>query len=203
MMRALLKDEQGATVLEFAFILLPMCVLLIGGLDLGYQSYARTMMQAALNDAARRATVENPQFSASGETTEAKIEAMIGEMVGHIAVDAEINVTRQSYFEFSDVGNSEKLMTDHNDNGEYDEEDGDCWEDANYNGQYDVDAGITGGGNANDVVFYSAAIAMPRLFPTDAFLPLPDTIEMTLETAVRNQPYGNQGAPVIVCGEED
>lgn len=202
-MRALFRDEQGVTIIEFAIILLPMCVLLIGGLDLAHQSYVRTLMQASLNDAARRATVENPQFNASGETTEAKIEAMIGEVLTPLAPDAEITVTRQSYYEFSDVGNAEKLMTDHNDNGQFDEADGDCWEDANHNGIYDLDGGLSGGGMSNDVVFYTADISMPRLFPGDAFLPLPATIDMSLETAVRNQPYGNQTTPVIVCAEAD
>jgi len=197
------NDDSGATIVEFALLLMPMCLLLIGGFDLGYQSYIRTVMQGALNDAARRAAVESPQFSTSGNDLEEKIETYIAKAVDSVAVDPVITVTQQSYFEFSQVGKPETLMTDVNDNGEFDAEDGDCWEDANGNGEYDMDAGASGKGNANDVVFYTADITVPRLFPIDAFLPVSGDIVMTLETAIRNQPYDNQPVPAVVCAEAE
>ncbi|WFL76641.1 pilus assembly protein [Altererythrobacter arenosus] len=193
------RDEGGATVVEFALVALPMILLLVGGLDLGYQSYARSVMQGALNDAARKASVQNPEFDSEGDTIEEQVENEIRDLVGTVALDAEIKVTQKSFFEFSDIGNPEKLMTDVNRNGQFDEEDGDCWEDANDNGEYDTDAGTEGRGGSNDVVFYSAEIAMPRLLPLDSLIDVPSTIEMTLESAVRNQPYGNQPTPPVIC----
>ena len=62
---------------------------------------------------------------------------------------------------------------------------------------------VRGGGNANDVVFYTATVSMDRLFPIDAFLPVGDNIQMSLETAVRNQPYASQAAPVVLCADGD
>ena len=56
----LARAEQGSTLVEFALILTPLCVLLIGGMDLAYTSYVRTLMQGALDEAARKATVESP-----------------------------------------------------------------------------------------------------------------------------------------------
>ena len=47
----------------------------------------------------------------------------------------------KNYYEFSGVGKPEKLTTDHNSNGQYDEDDGDCWEDVNDNENYDLSAG--------------------------------------------------------------
>ena len=130
-LRRLKADQQGATIVEFAFVAAPMCLLLLGGLDLGYQSYVRSTMQGSLNDAARKAAVRDPNFTVAGDTVEEKVETYIKGVTEKVAVNATINVSQKSYFDFSDVGNPEKLMTDINGNGQYDEFDGDCFEDAN------------------------------------------------------------------------
>ncbi|MFT6474529.1 MAG: Flp pilus assembly protein TadG, partial [Qipengyuania sp.] len=63
-------DERGATIVEFAFVVGPMLLLLMGGLELGYNSYVRSTMQGALNDAARTAAVEFPIINVPGSTVE-------------------------------------------------------------------------------------------------------------------------------------
>lgn len=200
-LRRLASDEQGATIVEFAIIALPMCTLLLGGLDLGYQSYVRSTLQGSLNDAARKAAVRDPNFIVAGDTVEEKVQNYIKGVTNKIARNATITVSQKSYFDFSDVGNPEKLMTDVDGNGQYDEFDGDCFEDANNNGAFDTDAGVDGRGGANDVVFYSANISMPRLLPWHNFVPgVSDTIDMKLETAVRSQPYGTQATAPVICG---
>lgn len=199
-LRRLAADTRGATIVEFAAIALPMCVLLVGGLDLAHQSYVRTVMQGALNDAARRAAVERPDLSGGGVTIEEQVESTIKEVVGPIAADAEIDVDQKSYFDFNSIKNPEKLMTDVNANGEFDEADGDCWEDTNENGEFDLDGGSEGRGGASDVVFYRAQVTMPRLF-SGAMFGKAGLIEMNLETAVRNQPYGNQETAPVICAE--
>lgn len=196
----LAREEQGATIVEFALLSIPLIAILLGGIDLGYQQYTRSLMQGALNDAARIAAVEDPDIAYSGDTVEEQVENLVREVAGSIARDADIEVSLKSYFEFSDVGNPETLMTDHNGNGQYDEDDGDCWEDFNDNGEFDIDAGTDGLGGADDVVFYTAEISMPRLVPLHNFVNVPENIEMTLETAIRNQPYAAQATPAVLCG---
>ena len=39
------RDEDGAAIIEFAFVAGPMVLLLLGGLELGYNSYVRSTMQ--------------------------------------------------------------------------------------------------------------------------------------------------------------
>ena len=39
--KRLRKEEQGAAIIEFAFVLTPLMLFLLGGLDLGYQAYLR------------------------------------------------------------------------------------------------------------------------------------------------------------------
>ncbi len=194
------RDDRGAAIVEFALVLGPMVLLLMGGLELGYDSYIRATMQGALNDAARTAAVETPVIHASGTTVETQVENLIKQTVDTLAPNATIVVTQKSYFDFSAIGNPEKLMTDHNGNGQFDAADGDCWEDANGDGDYDADAGVSGNRSGDDVVLYTATISAPRLLPIDAFLPgLASTIDMTVETAVRNQPYSQQATPAVVC----
>jgi Flp pilus assembly pilin Flp len=198
--RRLRGEERGATIVEFALICGPMLLLLVGGLELGYNSYVRATMQGALNDAARTAAVEFPIIDVEGDTVEEQVETLIKETVQHVAPNATVSVTQKSYFDFSDIGNPEKLMTDNNGNGQFDAGDGDCFEDANGNGEYDTDAGKTGNGGADDVVLYTANVSAPRILPLDGFLPdIGPTIDYTLTTAVRNQPYDQQATAAVIC----
>ena len=199
--RSIAQSEEGVTVVEFAILAVPMMILLIGGLDLAYTSYVRSVMQGALNKAARQAAVENPRISSAGANVPEQVANSIKEIVGLVAVDADIEVTQSSFFDFSRIGNPERLMRDVNGNGRFDAGTGDCWEDANFNGSFDTDAGSSGRGGATDVVFYKADISMPRLFPLHAFTPVSPTVRMSLETAVRNQPYTQQRTPPTLCSD--
>ena len=124
-MRSLRADDRGATIVEFAMVALPLSILIMGGIDLGHQTYIRSTMQGALNDAARRAAVQDPQFAASGATTEEQVTNTILRQLEPIAPNAEIVVTQANFYDFSGIGNPEKLMTDVNGDGTYDEGDGD------------------------------------------------------------------------------
>ena len=195
-------DQRGATIVEFAVIAMPMCVLLMGGLELGYNSYVRSTLQGALHDAARVAAVENPILVTEGDTVEEQVANMIKDTVAHVAPNAVVDVDQKSYFEFSSIGEPEKLMTDNNGNGKYDASDEDCFEDANGNGTFDPDSGKSGtNGGADDVVLYTAKVSAPRILPLDRLVPgVSEKVEYTLRAAVRNQPYGQQPTAPVICG---
>ncbi len=200
--RRLGRDQRGATIVEFAVIAMPMCVLLMGGLELGYNSYVRSTLQGALHDAARVAAVENPILATEGDTVEEQVANMIKETVAHVAPNAVVDVDQKSYFEFSSIGEPEKLMTDNNGNGKYDASDEDCFEDANGNGTFDPDSGKSGtNGGADDVVLYTAKVSAPRILPLDRLVPgVSEKVEYTLRAAVRKQPYGQQPTAPVICG---
>lgn len=199
-LRRFRRDQRGAAAVEFALVLTPLLIILMGGLEFAYVSYVRSLAQGALNDAARLASVEDPALTSEGETTEEQVKNYISGMVTLVAVDEVVITSQSNYTDFSDIGNPEKLMTDHDKDGEYDETDGDCFEDMNGNGDFDLDAGSDGIGGASDVVFYQANVAMPRLFPIDKFLSVGSASNFTLRTAVRSQPYGVQAASPVICG---
>lgn len=196
------RDSRGATLPEFAFIIGPLCVLLLGGLDLGYQSYLRSMVQGALNDVSRSGSMEAPDFNCEGDSIPEQIRCAIETRNNVVAPGATYTISTRNFYEFSGVGRSEKLVTDHNKNGQYDP--GDCWENLDWeeegdNPQFDTDAGREGIGGADDVVFYEVTVTMPRLFPMGGFLGVANEYNITARSAIRNQPYARQVAPPTVC----
>ena len=199
--RSLRSDTAGATLVEFAFVAPVLILMLIGGFDLAYQSYIRSVLQGAVNDAARKAAVEDPVFVAAGATLEERVESLIRAQIDPITPGATIEITQSNFFDFTGIGNPEKLMQDYNGNGQYDEEDGDCFSDLDGDGEYDTDSGRSGIGGANDVVFYEAELTMPRLVPLHAFIGGSPDYHLRVEAAIRNQPYATQAVPPVVCGE--
>lgn len=195
--RRLRDDSRGMALTEFGLILVPLMVVLLGAFDLGYQSYVRAVLQGVLNDVSRTAAVEDPTFTTEGDTVEEQIAAAIEARVNGIARNATYTIEQTNYYEFTGVNASEKLITDFNSNGEYDS--GDCFEDLNDNGQFDSQAGRTGMGGADDVVFYEVTVTMPRLVPVTGLIGVPENYTIEAEAAIRNQPYANQEIPETVC----
>lgn len=193
----LVRDRKGATIVEFGIVLLPLCLLLMGTLDAGYQMYVRVVLQGALDNIARRASVETPNISATGPTIEARIHAELLARVRRVANAAQLDVNLSSYQDFTGVGRPERLVTDVNANGRYDT--GDCWVDSNPNRQFDTNSGRSGLGGAQDVVFYEARLTMPRLLPMASLAGMSRNYDITAKAAIRSQPYANQRQPDVAC----
>ena len=191
------RDETGAAIVEFALVLVPMLLFILGGLDLGYQAYLRSVVQGALNDVARTSSLEGPVINCAGATVEEKIACAIEDRSNVIARNATYDITTKNFYQFSGVGRSEKLITDYNKNGKYDT--GDCFVDLNQNGRYDTSAGRTGIGGADDVVFYEVNLSAPRLFPIHKFIETTPNYQINATAALRNQPYTQQKVPPTIC----
>lgn len=197
------SDQTGAAAVEFALVATPLLIMILGSFDLGYQAYLRSVVQGALNDVARSASMEAPDLSCTDATLVGQVQCAIKRRSDIIARDATYNVTVSNYFDFNGVNRSEKLVTDYNNNGRYDA--GDCFVDLNVNGDYDaitdVDAelGRDGVGSADDVAYYEVEVNLPRLFPIHQFLPVSPTYQIHGQTALRNQPYARQVIPPTVC----
>jgi Flp pilus assembly protein TadG len=185
--RRLAGDARGATIVEFAFVAPVLCLTVLGLFDLGYKSYAASIVQGALHEAARLATV--------GNKTTTQIDTHVRNRLKEFSKGSTITVTHKSYTEFSGVKIAEKITQDTAPTG-YNT--GDCYEDANGNGQYDTDRGKTGMGNSEDVVNYEITITYPRLFPLTKIMGLPATETVKSSTVLRNQPYGARATAVTV-----
>jgi Flp pilus assembly pilin Flp len=191
------RDARGATLVEFALVAPVLLTAIIGGMDLGYEAYARSVLQGALNDVSRTGSLEGPDLGCAGATTEAQIACAVKKRSDAVARKATYDFEIKSYYEFTGVGRGEKLVTDYNANGQYNA--GDCFQDMNENGAFDATAGRSGIGGADDVVFYSVTLTMPRLLPVASLLGWSDEYKIRATTAVRNQPYTRQKTPPTVC----
>lgn len=195
MNRALVQDQRGAAAVEFAIVMIPFLLLLMGGMDLGYQAYLRATVTGAVERAARQATV--------GNRTQAQIVTLIRNEVRAILPlsvrddpDA-ISVTPLNYYNFSSVGGGERITGDTAPVGVYNSTD--CYEDRNGNGHYDATGGGGSGlGTADDIVYYTVTATAPRLFGFTSRIGWGANVVATTRTLIRNQPYGAQQV-VIRC----
>lgn len=189
-LRSLRRDRRGATIVEFALVLPVLCTLLLGVLDLGYRSYVTSIIQGALHEAARMATV--------GGVPLTTIQTHVQNRLQRFSNNATINVTTRSYADFTGVGIPETITSDTAPVGTYNT--GDCFEDYNGNGRYDLDRGRSGLGGAEDVVFFEVTMTYPHIVPLGRFLGWSNNVTITQNTLLRNQPYAGRSTGVpIVC----
>lgn len=180
------RDARGATLVEFAFVLPVLCVLLLGLFDMGYRSYVASVVQGALHEGARMATV--------GGVTNEQIDARVKARLRSFAHNATITTRTQSYLDYASVRQPEKLVGDTVPVGTYNR--GDCWADANGNQRYDTDRGRDGTGNADDIVRYEVTMTFPHMFPVGSFLGWNEDVTIVSNTVLRNQPYAGRSTTV-------
>ena len=189
-LRALRRDSNGATIVEFALILPVMCMMILGTLDLGYRAYVASVVQGALHDAARMATV--------GGVTTAQIQTFVQNRLQAFSRNATITTTTSSYSDYSGVKVAETITNDTSPFGTYNI--GDCFEDANGNGTYDTDRGRSGTGGSEDVVYFQVTMTYPHIVPVGRLFGWSGNITTTQNTVLRNQPYAARNNSVaIVC----
>ena len=186
LLRRLRRDSKAVTIVEFAMVAPVMLLLLLGLFDLGYRAYASSVLQGALHDAARMATV--------GGYSLAQIDARAKTRLSNFATRSTVTTATASYYEFSGVSQPEKIVGDTAPTNSYNP--GDCFEDVNGNNGYDTDRGRSGTGNADDIVRYRVTINFTRIFPLGYLLGWPPTQSLSSETVLRNQPYAGRSQTV-------
>ncbi len=174
------RDAGGTTAVEFALIAPVLLMSLFGLFDLGYNVYTAEILEGAIQQTARDASIEG---SANKTAT---LDAAVTRMVHQIAPQATLAFERTSYAAFSDIGKPEDY-TDVDGDGACDN--GEPFEDANGNGHWDADRGAQGQGGARDAVLYQVVVTYPRPFPVAAFLGMASDYTVTARTVLRNQPY--------------
>jgi Flp pilus assembly protein TadG len=189
-LKRLRRDAGGATIVEFAIILPALCVLLLAIFELGYRSYASSVLQGALHEAARMATV--------GGISQAQINDRVLARLSNFTRQGTVSITTTSYYDFAGVAMPERITSDTTPIGTYNA--GDCYEDANNNSSYDLDRGRSGTGGADDIVRYQVSFSVPRIVPIYQFLGWSQTETISGNTVLRNQPFaGRSNSTVVRC----
>jgi Flp pilus assembly protein TadG len=187
--RRLSRDATGATTIEFAAILPALLMALLGLMDLSYNLYTASLLEGAIQHAGRNSTIEG------GQARSLAIDTRLRDVVEDIAPNATIDIDRQAYADYSEIGRPEDF-TDSNADGIC--ADGEPFEDTNRNGKWDEDRGRADRGGARDAVLYTVTVSYPRAFPVMSLLGFSDTVTSEARTVLRNQPYGTQDKAVPV-----
>ena len=186
--RRLTTDRRGVTAVEFGFVAAPLVLILLATFDLGYRSYMASVLQGVVQAAARRATV-------GGQTSE-QIDAYVQSQITSFSRGATVDITKKSYSDFTNVKQLEKITSDTAPVGTYNAGsvradgtvvNGDCYDDVNNDWRRD-DMGITGLGNADNVVYYQVSVTFTRLVPMH-MLGWSDSETVSASTMLRNQPF--------------
>lgn len=187
--QGLFAHEAGATAVEFALIAPVFLVMLVGMLDVGQMVYAQSVLNGAVQGAARGASLENGDTSAA--------DALVLSHVKGIMPGVVLNSSRRSYYDFADIERAER-WNDADDNGVCNA--GEAFTDENRNGQWDNEIGLAGNGGANDVVIYTVRATYDPLFRTP-FMP-EAWASRTLQSTVikKNQPYADQSTYSATAG---
>ena len=175
---ALARDEDGATIVEFALIAPTLLLMLIGMFDISYNIYSTTLLQGSVQKAARSSTLEG----ASDRAIDARVRSVVRDLVP----DAKIAFARRSYAQYSDVGRAEDFE-DIDGNGRCNA--GEAFEDANGNAYWDDERGADGMGGARDAVLYTVDVEYPRAFPLAAMIGISPVHRTRATTILRNQPF--------------
>ncbi|MCP5396721.1 MAG: pilus assembly protein [Sphingomonadaceae bacterium] len=192
-LKRIVRDESGATLIEFALLAPTLLIMILGLFEMGYNYYMQSLLQGSIQQAARDSTIEG------AVARQSVIDANVRAAVQDIVPNATVTFDRKAYTSFSDVGQPEDF-TDTDSNGTCN--DGEPYEDSNGNGMWDTDRGVVGMGGARDAVLYRVTVSYPRAFGVTKLIGLSDNFETSVATVLRNQPYDEQetgGVTVEYC----
>jgi Flp pilus assembly protein TadG len=176
---AFLPDSAGVTAVEFALIAPVFLMIIAGSLDLGQMVYAKSVLDGAVEKAARDSTLETASTQAA--------DNIVKKAVWEILPAARVTATRKSYFDFNNTNRGEEL-DDVNGDGECSP--GEAYTDLNGNDTWENDLGAEGNGGANDVIVYTVNVAYEPVFAMP-MVPLDwSTREISATAVKRNQPFG-------------
>ncbi|HJR90610.1 MAG TPA: TadE/TadG family type IV pilus assembly protein [Novosphingobium sp.] len=179
--RRLPREERGAAAIEFALAAPVFLMMIMGIFDIGHMAYSKAVLSGAVQEAARTSAMEG------ADTAEADEKVM--DVVGPVIPGVEIESTRTSYFDFTDIGRPEK-WNDSNKDGECDG--GETYTDENGNSQWDADIGRGGNGGSGDVVLYHVEMTYKPLFPIPLMTDRGGTRTLSATAVKKNQPFGTQ-----------
>ncbi|PKP64083.1 MAG: dihydrolipoamide acetyltransferase [Alphaproteobacteria bacterium HGW-Alphaproteobacteria-7] len=184
LLRRLIGDSSGVTLVEFAFVGPVLILMIMGIFDMAHTQYTSAMINGAMQKAGRDMTLEN------AGSRQADVDGRVREQVLQVVPNgATVEFERLSHFDFTDIGEAEEF-TDENNDGICNNNE--VFADANGNGQWDPDRGRSGIGGARDAVLYTAVVKYPRMFPMFELAGLPEEITLRATTVLRNQPFDEQ-----------
>lgn len=194
--RRMLRDRRGVAAVEFAFLAPVFLGLFLAVFEFGFAFYAKAVLQGAVEDAARTATLENTDWDQIEDRVNDQVRRVIP--VSQSETKISFDLDAKYYSNYEDLNLPEDFEDDNN-NNEWDADE--CFVDRNGNGVYDIDIGLDGRGGAQDVVNIDATVTYIRPFPLWSLFNMSQTQTLQVSTYLRNQPFSAQAAAgsVPIC----
>lgn len=198
-MRRLLADHRGNAIIEFALVAPVFLGIFLAVFEFGFAFYARAVLQGAVEEAARTATLENTEWTSIEDRVSAQVMAVIP--VGEADTDISFSLDPVYYANYVDLTLPEDFEDDNN-NDQWDSDE--CFVDRNSNANYDTDVGLNGRGGAQDVVAIEASLSYVRPFPLWQVFDIDPTQTIRINTFLRNQPFSAQAAQsnIRICPDD-
>lgn len=183
---SLRTNERGAALMEFGFVAPIVMVLLMGAYDAAHRFYARSVLQGAVEKAARDTGLEG----ASSVARQKAVDDAVLAQLKPVNYGATITFERKAYRSFARAASPAEPFSDTNKDGQCNK--GEPYEDINNNGARDSDVGVKGQGGAQDAVVYTVHMKYKAVTPVAGVFGLDEKVDLAARTVLRNQPYNEQ-----------
>jgi hypothetical protein len=192
--KSILRNQSGATAIEFALILPVLIIMLLGSWQLSYIGWAQHRLENAVREGSRVGVTGRAK---AGSSRQQVIEAAVTDAMKSVAKDPSQTVifASKAYPTFSTLNSPGEPFDDANGNNVCDP--GETYYDYDgIPGRSTTDIGTGGTGSAGDVVRYEIT------FPLKLFVPLANQffgsggqLNLTARTVVRNEMFGSATVP--------
>jgi Flp pilus assembly protein TadG len=179
------KHREGASVVEFSMIAMPLILTLVGIIEVSLILFVNVLLEGSLRDAARYGITG---FTTGGLDRTAMIRKIIKDRTAGLIDMSKVRIETLVYQNFADIGKPEPFTDQAPLNGVYDV--GEPFVDVNGNGKWDADMGAAGVGGPGAVVVYRVSYDWPLL--TGLLSPMLGSagyVPLSVSTAVRNEPF--------------
>lgn len=179
-LRALWRNQRGATAIEFAFVSLPVIYMMVGVIEFSVAMTVANSLEAATNLSSRlgKTGYVEDQLSQK-ETIREEIERRVGPLIDM----SKLVIKTTAYKDFEDLDTPDP-WNDANANGEVDAGE---WTDMNGNNFCD---GCSGLGSGENVAIYTITYPWKIMTPLiGAIVGENGIITLTAYSVVKNEPY--------------
>ena len=178
------RDRSGSAVVEFAFAVMPLAMLIVAVVEFGMIMFTGVLMESGLRDASRYGITG---YEIDGKSRLDRIVEIVAENTLGLVDLSTAQFDVLVYESYGDIGRGEDFV-DANGNGSYDS--GETFTDENDNDTWDADVGTAGAGGSGDIVVYRIKYAWPLLTPfAGQFIGSDGTFPIRASIAVRNEPW--------------
>ena len=182
--RFLRRNEDGATLVEFALIAPTLMLFVMGIIEVAMVLFVSTLLEGSVREAGRYGITG---YVYQGFDRIAIMRKIVEQnTIGLVDMD-KVKIETLTYQSFSAVGQPEPF-SDTNGNGQRDA--GEAFNDVNGNGTWDDDMGVNGAGGPGDIVIYTITYDWPLLttFLGD-LMGRAGIMQLSASYAVRNEPW--------------